>query len=66
MTTAHKIIRQIMKKQLPQIATIDLIQLIALWAEQMRGPTWGTPIKLDPDIIEDIQDATAELLTRTK
>lgn len=66
MTTAHEITRDIMRKQLTQKPTHELLQLIALWAEQMRGHTWGTPTQLDADALDDIQDAAAVLQTRTR
>ncbi len=66
MTTAHQLIRDNMKKQLTQKPTYELLQLIALWAEQMRGRTWGTPTQLDADALDDIRDAAAVLQTRTR
>lgn len=66
MNTAHDIVRNQMRTQLHRKTTGELLELIALWAHDMRGRTWGTPIQLDADTIEDIRDAAAELQNRTK
>lgn len=53
------------KKQLTQKTTDELLALISFWALNMRGHTWGTPVKLDADTLDDIRTAAAVLQART-
>jgi hypothetical protein len=53
------------KKQLTQKTTDELLALISFRALNMRGHTWGTPVKLDADALDDIRTATAVLQART-
>jgi hypothetical protein len=60
----REIRRQIMRRQINEQRTEDVLSSVMGWAEDMRGRTWGTPSVIDLATLDDIEDAVSVLRAR--